>query len=698
MFFLVFTRPLQKAAAAARNQQMVSVRSFTNFLLLNNTMQAHIFESLAQNAAEPSAVALAILESASRSSVDRSANTITKPPSGADSGILSNAVTDTVLDLAQNAAKQGEHVMDYHHGKNNESPPSLALLVDAVIWLASQTPSAVDLNLPSTCLEVAVEAATNAECDGILSYLDSRLAEFKRPGLMQKSHHTLLRTCTLLLKRLSKSQDASLCGRVLLFLAKFLPLTERSGVNLTGAFHVDNLTPVEDVAEGAVDAEGKPVDVEFYTTFWGLQRWFANPPSALAPGQWTEVSRGVRAVLQRFASEKVTVTENALLGGSGNGATSVKYLSSARLLPLQLRDAAFRRHFLLQALILMAWVEYPLLKDWAEKGAKGRVLEDLHEVRKKVLTALEATPEKGSEFATAIRGVLSGELSWATWKQANCPPEPLQVAALAPPEGAATAELGPPKKRPRPSTDAHYGIHVGTEELDRLWNLTEDNLSTLGADDRGGFKTLRQLMEPVIEEMNEEAGTGEVDNALKASKNSTYSWKTLRLVARDSLPAFAAAVRAGGDLDVAARALYPDEVPAAPAVPDPIEEEETKDAVAVSEAEKVVEEEPKDVEMKEEGEQDGDDDQNQTADEVEEEEQEEQEDDEEDEQVVVEEKQEDNDEDEEGAIASVGDDDREASEQQDPSSTSNQDGGGTIDDEEEEGERQNDDSDRENDD
>ncbi|KAG7672356.1 putative THO complex subunit 1 [Nannochloris sp. 'desiccata'] len=650
----------------------------TSYAQKVDTVKSRIFEALAQNT-EPSAAALAILEAAAPTSVDPSnANAITKPPSGTEAGILSNAVIDTVLDLAQHAEKQGKLVMDYHYGNNDSTSSSLAILVDAVICLANQSSPAVDLNLPSTCLEIAVEAATNAGCDGILSYLDSRLAEFKRPGLMQKSHHTLLRTCTLLLKRLSKSQDASLCGRVLLFLAKFLPLTERSGVNLTGAFHVDNLTPVENVPEGAVDAEGKPVDVAFYTTFWGLQRWFANPPAALAPGQWAEVSRGVRAVLDRFSSEKVTVAENALLGGNfGNGATSVKYLSSARLLPLQLRDAAFRRHFLLQALVLMSWVEYPLLKDWAEKGAKGRVLEDLQEVRKKVFIALEATPEKGSEFVTAIRGVLSGELAWATWKQANCPPEPLQVAALAPPAGAATAKLGPPHKRPRPSPDAHYGVHVGTEELDRLWNLTEDNLSTLGADDRGGFKTLRQLMEPVIEEMNEEAeagaGIGEQDDALKASKNSTYSWKTLRLVARDSLPAFAAAVRAGGDLAVAARALYPDEVPAAPAVPDPVEEEEAKEEVADATEEPGAEEpeekevgEGKDEEMKEEGDGGG-----VTAD---------------DEELVEEEKKE---EEEEGALASG--DDRQISEerqqQQDPSA-SNQGLTAEGQEEDEEGERQ----------
>lgn len=86
--------------------------------------------------------------------------------------------------------------------------------------------------------------------------------------------------------------------------------------------------------------------------------------------------------------------------------------------------------------------------------------------------------------------------------------------------------------------------------------------AALGADDRGGFRTLRQLMEPVIEEMNEDPD--EVDEEMRASKNAIYSWKTLRMVARDSLPAFAAAVRKGGDLRVAARALYPDEVPPEP--------------------------------------------------------------------------------------------------------------------------------------
>lgn len=109
----------------------------------------------------------------------------------------------------------------------------------------------------------------------------------------------------------------------------------------------------------------------------------SNPPAALAGGKWAEVSRDIRRVLERFKQEKVTVGEaapgggsaacprgapaaadgdgvagadDASSGGAGGGGgqgASVKYLSSSRLMGLQLRDATLRRHFLLQCLILM---------------------------------------------------------------------------------------------------------------------------------------------------------------------------------------------------------------------------------------------------------------------------------------------------------------------------------------------------------
>lgn len=195
------------------------------------------------------------------------------------------------------------------------------------------------------------------------------------------------------------------------------------------------------------------------------------------------------------------------------------------------------------------------------KGLKGRPLEDLQALKNQVYGALEATPERGAEFAAAIRHLMSWEDSWAAWKKGGCPDfqkPPLAMPADAPPAD----QLVPPHKKRRISSEAYYGIRVGTEELDRLWNISEDNLSMLSAADRGGFKSLRQLMDPVINELNE---GGDGDEQFKASRNKVYSWKALRVLARENLPVFAQTVQRGGDLEVAARALYPAECPPAPA-------------------------------------------------------------------------------------------------------------------------------------
>jgi len=56
----------------------------------------------------------------------------------------------------------------------------------------------------------------------------------------------LLRICNSLKRRLSRSQDTALCGRILIFLASIFPLCDRSGVNLKSTFNSGNVTVFED--------------------------------------------------------------------------------------------------------------------------------------------------------------------------------------------------------------------------------------------------------------------------------------------------------------------------------------------------------------------------------------------------------------------------------------------------------------------
>ncbi len=50
--------------------------------------------------------------------------------------------------------------------------------------------------------------------------------------------NNLLRICNDLLRRLSRTQNTVFCGRILLFLAKFFPFSERSGLNVISEFNL----------------------------------------------------------------------------------------------------------------------------------------------------------------------------------------------------------------------------------------------------------------------------------------------------------------------------------------------------------------------------------------------------------------------------------------------------------------------------
>lgn len=60
-----------------------------------------------------------------------------------------------------------------------------------------------------------------------------------------------------LLRRLSRTQNTIFCGRILVFLAKFFPLTERSGLNVISEFNLDNKTTI-----GEPEDEGQEEKME----------------------------------------------------------------------------------------------------------------------------------------------------------------------------------------------------------------------------------------------------------------------------------------------------------------------------------------------------------------------------------------------------------------------------------------------------
>ena len=192
----------------------------------------------------------------------------------------------------------------------------------------------------------------------------------------------LLRLTVDLLKRLSKTNNAVFNGRVLMWLAFVLPLSERSGavigcvnntacvclpggsgLNLKSEANTANVTVYEesieqkllDSVEGmqrhcvcvlaihVVHNKGTTVDPALYKAFWSLQNYIHNPSLLFKGEHWTAFAKAMESVLSAFSA--LPVAE----GGKGTDELcfTTKYLTSSRLLKLQVEPFGVATHSLL---------------------------------------------------------------------------------------------------------------------------------------------------------------------------------------------------------------------------------------------------------------------------------------------------------------------------------------------------------------
>uniref|UniRef100_A0A0M3ISB7 Midasin n=1 Tax=Ascaris lumbricoides TaxID=6252 RepID=A0A0M3ISB7_ASCLU len=79
-------------------------------------------------------------------------------------------------------------------------------------------------------------------CERLFVVVEDNLSLWKTPFFYEPCKNLVLRMCNDLLKRLSRTVDTSFCGRILVLLARALPLCEKSGLNLVSHFNVDNVT------------------------------------------------------------------------------------------------------------------------------------------------------------------------------------------------------------------------------------------------------------------------------------------------------------------------------------------------------------------------------------------------------------------------------------------------------------------------
>lgn len=458
-----------------------------------------------------------------------------------------------------------------------------------------------------TLLEQLVEGSTLADCEAAVSWVEAKRGALASPTLWGRGKLILLRTANELLRRLSRAAAPVLAGRVLLLLAALFPLSERSALNMQGAYA---RTPTEweapdaaAVALGEADGAGG-VSVELYESLWALQAFCSHPPSALTPAGWVSFAGKTATVLSALEGDPLegggcgggsgaqasSASEQQNTGTAPGGAGSVsdgepplgcvaddtgsRYLTSAKLLKLELRDASFRRSLLLQLRLVLGFVLGPPPPPGPQQ-LRGKAGEEAAALGARVAACLLATPPAGGAFVAAAEASIARDANWAAWKAAGCKPfeRPPRADAHPPPQQQQTAQpaaesgaAAPPstmRRRAPPPPVAEKRFRLGVPALDRLWNgfdslaaATQPGAPGCGA---GAPPETLAFAEPLREQLDasfcEEAG---LEECLKRKHDKVFVWRALRLTARSHLPAFGrAAERDGGaDVDNIVRELF----------------------------------------------------------------------------------------------------------------------------------------------
>ncbi|MPC20912.1 THO complex subunit 1 [Portunus trituberculatus] len=223
--------------------------------------------------------------------------------------------------------------------------------------------------LPVLVLSDAFDTLTIRQGEELFSFVESHVSVWKEDTFFAPCKTSVLRMCNDLLRRLSRSQNTVFCGRILLFLARFFPFSERSGLNLVSEFNLENVTTFTNVeasemeeeddgivqlmnGEGIVQESGRVclcavsprssvgacdvieskedkggtaprLDYTLYTKFWSLQDFFRNPGQCFQKAPWKVFTLYCGDVLEAFRSFKL----DHLHSSSGAGARLSRSLS-----------------------------------------------------------------------------------------------------------------------------------------------------------------------------------------------------------------------------------------------------------------------------------------------------------------------------------------------------------------------------------
>ncbi|KAL3676036.1 hypothetical protein R1sor_025984 [Riccia sorocarpa] len=452
--------------------------------------------------------------------------------------LFENSLRTLLEDLVVQAVNEEVPVMQLGRltGPEDDGRGLVTRLLDIVLYLCER--GHVEGGMVFQLLEDLTEVSTIKDCKEVFGYIEGKQETLGKPELFGRGKLVMLRTCNQLLRRLSKANDVVFCGRILMFLAHFFPLSERSAVNIKGIFNTSNETKYE--KEPPPDG-GHLIDFNFYKTFWSLQEHFCNPAYLVQyPARWQAFSSSLSTVLQTFEAQPLGDEDESSshLDEDDDATFNIKYLTSSNLLSLELKDPGFRRHILVQCLIVFDYLKTPGKTE--KEGPRESLREEVKTHEEHVRKLLEITPPKGKEFISAIEHILERERNWVWWKRDGCPAfeRVVQDRKVVPDSN---------KRRPR--------WRLGNKELSQLWKWAEMNPNALTDISRVKVPSVTDYWKPLAEDMDPAAG---IEPEYHHKKNRVYCWKGLRFAARQDLEGFSRVTELGIEGVVPLELLPPD--------------------------------------------------------------------------------------------------------------------------------------------
>ncbi|KAL7556563.1 hypothetical protein ACA910_009081 [Epithemia clementina (nom. ined.)] len=406
-------------------------------------------------------------------------------------------------------------------------------------------------------------------------------------------------------KRLSAHQLEDLkykdaISSIMLTLCQIYPLSEKSATKAWGSYNDQSNTTFEGREE--FEQEQAPVlefsaslpssssssnhhdddgedgaipDYTVYESFWKLQKDFSRPNSLDVSG----FLQRLRSLLTTLEHTPVPSNKNKNPSATTDAqsriaASTSRYLTSSRLLSIQLQDADFRIPILTQVLIIchhLMHISPVVLK------AK------LSEWQNRAITLLQnVSPEQYNLLQSILR---TSEESWRQWKQNKGSPDLDQRKS--------EPLLG--RKRKRSGLGSTKSLSDGSHSntaMDGKDSATVMDLPKVSRQMRQAAPSLKSHLEEYVEALDPESG---IEAEYHPKSNALFSWRAVRLLSATHLSDLHL-LNNNGDFERVVRTIYARDYGTDIPGPMPPEDEVFNEEEEEAEVEEVAEEATKDQE------------------------------------------------------------------------------------------------------